>query len=552
MHQTQIAATALDESPNDNISVPYGLIRTVRHYLEFVGLLRYIRGLKTKGIKLDSIVLALAVFTMHASNSMNACSSWLANPRVKRQLGFSEKDEISQKTLNRAIAILGQEREGIITALWKGIQRRFEIDDYDIDVDGSAIVLYGPKAEMGAVGHPRDKNIGKLQVEFMVAQLAQLGVPIYIKPYKGNTSDEAQYRDCIPELAGLISGQGIHALDSMKEKEFPDPKKDSEDADESADRKEAEKAMAAVAAVAMLGATIVADNGAASENNISRTKRCGFGSITRVKLNAVDDEHIRLCKSDFVQLGDGMMCYVHGFKNGKTNYLFFSKALFDLNRASADARFERNMKLYEEVKSGKFNKSDLVKVKKVSGVHVDVRISIQTQIGPLSESERKRFIRQKILGPRCGFFKLRSDVRLTPQEVLKRYRKRAGIERVISSLKRVTGIKPIRVWKDDSIDGCMVLALLCEAALAMARYCMKGKVAETVAPDGTVKRKAVKPNTESIVRSLNHLTLTGFREGRGPFRSVLSNWEEVSRDIFDAITAHESPEWGSKKVPLPP
>ena len=97
----------------------------------------------------------------------------------------------------------------------------------------------------------------------------------------------------------------------------------------------------------------------------------------------------------------------------------------------------------------------------------------------------------------------------------------------------------------------MVLALLCEAALAMARYCMKGKVVETTAPDGTVKRKVVKPNTESIVRSLNHLTLTGFREGRGPFRAVLSNWEEVSRDIFDAITAHESPEWGSKKVPLP-
>ena len=33
------------------------------------------------------------------------------------------------------------------------------------------------------MGYGRDKNRGKLQVEFMVAQLASLGIPIYIKPY---------------------------------------------------------------------------------------------------------------------------------------------------------------------------------------------------------------------------------------------------------------------------------------------------------------------------------------------------------------------------------
>lgn len=56
------------------------------------------------------------------------------------------------------------------------------------------------------MGYGRDKNRGKLQVEFMVAQLASLGIPIYIKPITGSTSDEAQYRDCVPELAGLLSG----------------------------------------------------------------------------------------------------------------------------------------------------------------------------------------------------------------------------------------------------------------------------------------------------------------------------------------------------------
>ncbi len=551
MTETQIAATALDESPNENISIPYGLIRTVRHYLEFVGVMRYIRGLKAKGIKLDCLILALAVFTMHSSNSMNACAAWLAEPKVKHQFGFSKKDKISQKTVNRAIDCLGKNREGIITALWEGIRKRFEIDDYDINLDGSAIVLYGPKAQMGAVGHPRDKNLGKMQVEFMVAQLAQLGVPIYIKPYRGNTSDEAQYRDCIPELAGLVSGQGLHALDRMKAEELPDPKEPGDSKKDGDADEEAQKALAAIAAVAMIGATIVADNGAASENNTARAAACGFGTITRMKLNKVDDEHIRDCKSEFVQLGDGMMCYVHRFKNGKANYLFFSKALFDLNRAKADARYEKNRKLREGLKSGDVKKSSLVKIRKVPGVQVDVRVTVQEELAPFSESERKMRIRQDILGPRCGFFKLRSDVYLPPAEVLRRYRRRAGIECVISSLKRITGIKPVRVWKDDSIAGGMMLALLCEAALAMARYCMKGRIVETVAEDGTVEKRAVKPNTESVVRSLNHLTLTWFRNGRGPFKPVLSNWEAISEDIFDTITAHESPDWGSRKVPLP-
>ena len=47
---------------------------------------------------------------------------------------------------------------------------------------------------------------------------------------------------------------------------------------------------------------------------------------------------------------------------------------------------------------------------------------------------------------RCGFFKLESNMQLTSAEALRIYRWRAGVEHLISSLKRITGIKPIRVW----------------------------------------------------------------------------------------------------------
>lgn len=101
----QIRSNGIGKSINDDLSVPYGLIRTVRHYLEFVGVLSYIRELRAKSVEFGLIVVALCTYTMHKSNSMNTCTEWLRNPAIKQQLGFSPKDGIPQKTLNRAIVI---------------------------------------------------------------------------------------------------------------------------------------------------------------------------------------------------------------------------------------------------------------------------------------------------------------------------------------------------------------------------------------------------------------------------------------------------------------
>lgn len=530
----------MDENQNDNLSVPFGLIRTVRHYLEFVGILSYIRGLKTKGVRLDLIVVALCSYTMHISNSMNACAKWLENPAVRRQLGFSTKDEISQRTLNRAIVILGENREGIITQLWKGIRERFVIDDYDINLDGSAVVLYGPKSEYGEMGYGRDKNRGKLQVEFMVAQLASLGIPIYIKPYAGSTSDEAQYRDCVPELAGLLSGEGLHSLDSLKE---------STDAEE-----EGEASLSVVAAVALLGAAIVADNGAASNKNTRRMESCGFSYLTRVDINASDLKNIDEHCSEFEYIGDGMMCYTHHFtSSGRTTYLFLSRDLLEKGRYKSRERLKKDLKRYEDAKEGNLRRSDYVKIAKVPWIEVDVKLTLQEQLLPYSEMDVERLVRDR-MGVKCGFFKLESNRQLTAKEALTKYRRRAGVEHLISSLKRITGIKPIRVWNKESVDGSMTLALLSEAAIAMARHCMPAtEDPPKEVPEGTNEEdveppRKHKPSTESLVRSLSQLTLTRFRKDKGLYNEVLSNWDAISKAVFDDIHLHESPGWGSRKI----
>jgi transposase len=67
--------------------------------------------------------------------------------------------------------MLGQHREEIIRRLWDGIQDSFELPDTDVNIDGSAVTVYGARSELSEHGYPRDKNPGKEQVEFMVAEL---------------------------------------------------------------------------------------------------------------------------------------------------------------------------------------------------------------------------------------------------------------------------------------------------------------------------------------------------------------------------------------------
>lgn len=131
----------------------------------------------------------------------------------------------------------------------------------------------------------------------MVAQLASLGLPIYIKLYKGNISDEEQYRDCVPELASLLSEGDLHSMDAMKESK----RSDSDDED----------LFRSIAAVAMLGATIVADNGIASKANLDRVCDCGMNYVTLMSLNSSDDSAIFNHAPSFEYLGDGMFCYTH-------------------------------------------------------------------------------------------------------------------------------------------------------------------------------------------------------------------------------------------------
>jgi transposase len=119
---------------------------------------------------------------------------------------------------------------------------------------------------------------------------------------------------------------------------------------------------------------------------------------------------------------------------------------------------------------------------------------------------------------------------------LEKYRARATVEHLIHSLKRITGLKPLRVWNESSIRGSMMLALLSETVVAMDRYEIKPRK-EPKSKDGKVTMKDVRPSTESMVWSLGHLTLTRIVSKGKRKEAYFSNWDSISREVFANIRA---------------
>ena len=124
-----------------------GLYKSVEHYLGSTGVLECLDSLKTRGIPLSKILTAVCTHILMGSNSMNRCSEWLQNKDVSTELGLDSG--LSQRTINRAVSILGEHSDEIIVKLWEGLDKRYHFENTDVNVDGSAVVVNGPEAELG-------------------------------------------------------------------------------------------------------------------------------------------------------------------------------------------------------------------------------------------------------------------------------------------------------------------------------------------------------------------------------------------------------------------
>ena len=207
MTQTTFRTRASVPSLNENILVPYGLVKAVEHYLGSIGILDYADSLKERGVPMSRILVAMCTHVLMGSNSMSRCSDWLKDRNVRKEFGLDAG--LSQRTINRGLGILGDHSDQIIVKLWEGLDSRYRFESTDVNIDGSAVVMNGPESELGAVGYPRDfRDQSRPQVEFLAAELQGSRIPFFIRAYEGNTSDPAQYRDAFPDIFGMVRQRG--------------------------------------------------------------------------------------------------------------------------------------------------------------------------------------------------------------------------------------------------------------------------------------------------------------------------------------------------------
>jgi transposase len=137
-------------------------------------------------------------------------------------------------------------------------------------------------------------------------------------------------------------------------------------------------------------------------------------------------------------------------------------------------------------------------------------------------------------GERCGWFKLQSSDWLEPSEALDVYRHRVGIEHLISSIKSVVNLKPLRVWSKSSVRGSLLLALIAQLQISMLRYDMEPEIVEKMI-DGKIVRTEHKPSPKTIIENLGHWTVTLIPRDGWNVERVYSNENELTRQFSETF-----------------
>lgn len=548
MRQTKVTADICKSSIN-NISVPIGLIDAVSKYLEILGLSKVLDKMKRKGISMSALTAALIVFGLSDDNSLEACSKWLMDPRIRKLFGI--KETVSQRTLNRALQTLGRNRETIIVALYKGLMEMYPDLDKDVDADGSSISA-NSEGGLRKHGHPRDKNPDGLQAEFMLGMFEQCRIPFYVHEFAGNISDEEQYARSLPEMMSLQDFGTLHEYQHIADKLVGNiklrnehrekvhsgelkprrgrKKKPKQDPEEKEDKMALLKLRRAIGNVSW----VIFDNGGASTYNTEAVNEMGHEYLTRKDMNKTDLKLVEKTKP--VEVEPGLLCWVDTFESsGRTKYIFKADYLEEAKTYAAKRKVERMMQIAKELAEGTLDPMSLVDVKTNVFIDFNVKVSIQSILTEYKDEEKDKLIEQ-YKGRYCGFFHLESSAPLTPLQAIQKYRKRVAIEHAIRSLKNVAGIKPLRVWDDDSITGRMVLALLAEAIMSLVRY-EYPEDQVTVTRKGATVTKPHKPDNKSLCKMLSQLTATFYRDEKKHNRVVLSGVTEEVIGIFDRLEA---------------
>lgn len=458
-HQTTLEVA--EAIQNQNISYYYGTAHVVRKVMEYLDLYSYLDTFKERGVSLGKVVESLCIMHLSGNSSMNSWSEWCnVNKVMSEEMTNGEK--ITRKTYERCLARLDQYFEDITMHLNDLLWTAYPDLVTDVYVDGSHIPRAGGAGENVKYGEGGGKI--QLQDQFVVAQLVESGLPIMVELYPGNQNDPQQYSDFIPQLMFFLKR----------------------------------------------GSTIIMDQGGSSADLLKQIKDNGNEHVTRVNLNNSDLKIIKERISEARYIGYGTACIVSEFESsGRVNYLFFSvdtliSELYtterEVEKQKAEAKVARDAIDKKDLKNlVNYHKNQFVKVK-ITGFTLKVSLDPWMDID-YEEEARKR------ISESGGWFKISSSTYLDPAHILQLYRHRVAVEHLISSLKSVVSMAPLRVWKKEHERGALLLGLISQLLISIVRYEMEAEPVEKKV-DG--KRCVVesKPSFQTICDDLKLWTMT--------------------------------------------
>lgn len=458
-------------SRNDNLSVPIGNLIWAQAFFERFGLDDVIRTFKTKGTDLAKLAELMVGYKVGDNFSILRCHDFAMQRPIRNLMGLPE---FSVRGLYRAVEILGENREAIITRFRQQFLREYGPELTDTVFDWTSLVYFGSKPDLAMRGHSKDGHPEECQMNIGISQLAKpVAVPIGMTVMPGNTHDAKHMKETYGQVAGDLT----------------------------------------------VGSTMIFDAGANSKPILDMIVDDGKHFLTRKRLNKSDDKIFATFSQstwDCIDVEKGEYCLKKVFPS-RVNYYFFSEELRDLELKGVEKKVRKKLKEAKDLQKDLENNKKLKKRYQIDNVLIKATISLQTVLSEIGEEEAETILREKHTTGREGFFCLVSDRDMDPCEARSMYRSKDVVEKLFSSMKSDIGVRPIRTWTENGVYGVLLIGFLAQAMVSVTRFLCE---------------PAFSKATKFITDPMQKLTLTIEKRKDGTTRRIFSNFNHLNVAIL--------------------
>ena len=407
---------------------------------------------------------------------MDGCGRWLEDPAVRDIVGL--RQDVSHRMLYRAVEDIGKNMKDVLATARTSVLRRYDLPHTDVNIDSSSLSVYSKQSSLFSFGYSRDKRPDLRQVNFCIAELRKpVNIPIHMTISPGRSPDCIQFIEMINDLSQYLDD----------------------------------------------GSTAVMDAAGEAKDITSLIVSKGMRYLVRKKMNFSDDRQIREFDTENAVLVDPdkkVWCSKKVFSSsGRTNYLFFSKKLYEDKMRMLDSRAQKCVDEYFDVirmrEDGSLKVSRTM-LRRLRNPLIYCNVNVQTRLFN-GEDEMYSFVRERLSNGREGFFKLESSAELTEHQAYVSYRERDTVEKLVDSLKNHVDMGPLRVWSNACVRGILTICFLAQTIVSMVRF---------------EHTELSSMSTKNIIRSLEKLTLTVIQSDRKVTSRIFSNFDHMNSLIL--------------------